>query len=217
MHDILNRNLQYLEKRSQALANRLREMNPDPSFELLTAASGDLTARKYAEDGSYRFLHSRIDPKQEARMWTDSQRFVMPCFVIVGIGLGYHVLDLLKKCAYIENAYLIEVDERIFQLAMKVNDFSSLMQNPSIHFLLGYPLSSIEKTFSTSLVQPFSCHIFLPVTSLHPDIYHPIIESVEKRLYALRLRVGDEETFVRGACSSFARGIENLLGRISAA
>jgi hypothetical protein len=215
LHDILNQNLQYLKGRSQNLADRLSEISPDPSLELITAESGDWTARKYSWDGSYRFIHSRIDPRQEARMWTENQRIVMPRLVIIGVGLAYHVRELFNKCGNIEEAYLIEADESIFQLAMRVHDLESLIQNTSIHFLIGSPLSDIENDLVAAFVHPFSCHIFLSITSLRPDIYHPIIESVEKRLCALRLRAGDEETSIRGACSSFARGIENLLGQMS--
>lgn len=203
MHDILKRNLFYLDGRSKTLADRLREISPDPSLELVTAESGDWTARKYSRDGSYQFLHSRINPKREARMWTDSQDNIMPCLVIIGVGLAYHVFELLEKRGYMEKVYLIEADERIFQMAMKVHDFSSLIQNSSIHFLVGYPLSTIEGIFTTSLIQPFSLHIFFPIVSLYPDIYNPIRESIEKHLCALRMREGD--------------GVENLLKQMGAA
>lgn len=203
MHDILKRNLHYLERRSQKLADCLREISTAPSLELITAESGDLTARKYSRDGLYHFLHSRINPKREARMWSESQRVKMPCLVIIGIGLAYHIFELLEKCGNIENAYLIEADQRIFHLAMKVHDFSNLMQNSSIHFLIGAPLSVIETTLSTSLVQPFSFHIFSPIVSLYKDIYNPVRELIEKHLYALRLREGD--------------GVENLLNQMGAA
>ena len=203
MHDILKRNLLYLAGRSQNLANHLREIRPDPSLELITAASGDWTARKYSRDGSYQFLHSRIDPRLEGRIWAHSQGVIMPRIVIIGIGLAYHVFELLEKRGYMEKVYLIEADERIFQMAVRVNDFSSLMQNPSIHFLVGYPLSAIEEIFTTSLIQPFSFHTYFPIVSLYPDIYNPVSAFIEKHLCALRMSEGD--------------GVENLLKQMGAA
>jgi hypothetical protein len=166
-------------------------MNPDPSFELLTAASGDLTARKYSGDGSYRFLHSGTDPKKEAGIWTGSQHIIMPHFVIMGLGLAYHVFELLKSCGNIENAYLIEEDESIFQLALMIHDFSDIIRNPAVQLLVGYPLMVIEKILAAALITPFSCHIFSPITSMYPDTYNPLIEFLEKHLCALRLIKGD--------------------------
>lgn len=203
MHDVLKRNLLYLDGRSQNLADRLREISPDPSLELITAESGDWTARKYSWDGSYQFLHSRMDPTHEARLWTASQGVIMPCIVIIGVGLAYHVFDIVKKCGNMEKVYLIEADERVLQMAMKLHDFSSLMQNPSVHFLIGHPLSAIEEIFTASLMQPFSFHIFFPIVSLYPDIYNPVRESVEEHLCALRMSEGD--------------GVENLLNQMSVA
>ncbi len=191
MYDILNQNLQYLEKKSQDLANRLREIEPDPSIELLTAVSGDLTARKCYQDGSYQFIHSTIDPRQEARMWVHSQRIMMPCLVIIGIGLAYHAFELFKKCGSIEKAYLIETDERIFQLALTVHDFSDIIRNPAVHLLAGYPFPVIEKILAAALMKPFSCHIFSPVVSLHAELYSPLIEFIQNRLCNLRLKEED--------------------------
>ena len=193
----------YLEGRAQNLADRLRKIDPDPSLELITADSGDWTARKYSWDGSYQFFHSRINPWRESRMWADSQGAIMPCLVIVGVGFAYHVFELLEKRGYIEDAYLIEADERVFQMAMMVNDLSSLIQNPAVHFLVGYPLSVIETILSKSLIQPFSVHIFSPIVSLYPDIYNPVRQSLENHLCALRMSEGD--------------GVENLLKQMSAA
>ena len=214
MHDLLNQNLQYLEGRSQNLADRLRGISPDPSLALITAESGDWTARKHSLDGSYQFLHSRIDPRQEARMWTENQGIVMPRLVIIGIGLAYHVFELLKSCRNIKSAYLIEADESIFRLAMRVHDLSSLIQNTSIHFFIGSPLSDIENGLVTDLVQPFSFHIFSPIVSLYPDIYNPARELIEKHLCALRLKEQGGETPDR---LSFAEGVANLLKQMSAA
>jgi len=203
LHDILNQNLQYLGRRSPVLADRLREIGPDPSLKLIAAESGDWTVRKSSRDGTHRFLHSRMDPRHEARMWADSQGVIMPRLVIIGIGLAYHVFDLLKKRGYVENAYLIEADERVFQMAMKVHDISSLVQNSSIHFLIDSPLSAMESIFSTFLTQPFSCHIFSPLVSIYAHKYNPVRESVSKHLCALRMREGD--------------GVKNLLKQMSAA
>jgi len=202
VHDILSQNLRYLERRSPILADRLREINPDPSLELIATESGDWTVRKYSRNGSYRFLHSRINPRQEANLWTENQCVIWPSFINMGIGLAYHVFELLEKRRYIGNAYLIEADEGIFRLAMMIHDFSSLMQNPSIHFLVGSPLLAIETVLSTFFVQPFSFHIFPSIVSLYPDIYNPIRESIEKHLCALRMSEGD--------------GVENLLKQMRA-
>lgn len=213
MHNILKKNLHYLEKRYPSLAKHLRGTSPDSCLELVTAESGDLTARKFSPNESYRFLHGRIDPKEEARMWAEGQLAVMPRLVVIGIGLAYHVFELLKKCDTPESAYFIEADEQIFRLAMEIHDFSWLLKNTSIHFFVGYSRPALKKFFTTSLMQPFSCHIFLPVVSLYPDTYNRIIEYFEKRLCELRL--AEEDGCCRPNHLSFPRGVERLLHQIT--
>ena len=208
----MNSNLFALERRSRTLANRLREIYPETSLKLIKAGSGDWTAKYDYPDGSYRFIHSRIDPRQEARTWTESQYIIMPRLVIIGVGLAYHVFELLKICRNIESAYLIEADESIFQLAMRVHDLTSLIQNTSIYFHIGSPLSDIENDLVTTFVQPFSFHIFSPIASLCPDSYNPLRKSIEKHLCALRLKEQGGETPDR---LFFAEGVANLLKQMS--
>lgn len=211
MDDLLNRNLHYLGRRSQNLANRLRGITSDTAHEVMAAESGDLTARNYAGDGSYRFLHSRIDPLQEARVWTDNQRIVMSHIVIIGIGFAYHVRELFSKHGNIEEAYLIEADEQLFQLALRVHVFSDIILNPRIHLLIGSPLSAIKTILTASLRKPFSYHIFFPIVSISPDIYNPLIIFIERHLLTLRLKEGD----TRKNHQSLAKGVENLLNQMS--
>ena len=217
MHEILNKNLVHHENTSQALVQRLRRISPDPSLELLTAQSGDWTARKHFQNGSQHFLHSRIDPRIEAILWAESQYIILPHIVIIGIGLAYHVFEILKKCGNIESAYLIEADERIFQMAMRVHDFSSLFQNTSINFLIGFPFPDIVRFLETSLIQPFSYHVFLPAVSLYSDTYNSVRKLIDMHLWKLRTKEGaDENTSIQNNSISFAKGVETLLYQMSA-
>lgn len=214
MHDIWETNLRCLENRSQILAKRLSAIRPDSSLELITAESRDWTAKKYFPNGSHRFIHSRIDPKKEAKLWLQSQDIIMPRLVILGVGLGYQVFELFKKYEAIENAYLIEADEKIFRLALTVHDFSSLIQNTCVHFIVGEPFSVVAKKLLTSLIQSFSCHLVSGAVSSCPDRYTPVRKVVERHLYALRLREKNGETSTQGQRLAVAQGVEHLLNQM---
>lgn len=215
MRDIRNGNLRNLKNKLQALPTCREKMVPDTSLQLVTAKSGDVTLKKNSGNQCHHFIHSNRDPRQEARLWVDNQRLIMPDLVIMGIGLGYHIFELLKRCEKIENAYLIEADERMFQLAETVHGFSGLADNAAIHFLIGQPLSNIAAKLTQSLVHPFSCHIFSPIVSLYPGKYHPVRKWVEKHLCSLRLSKRGDTPPARTDRLTFARGIESVLYQMS--
>nr|MBC8360188.1 motility associated factor glycosyltransferase family protein [Candidatus Desulfatibia profunda] len=203
-----------LENRSQILAKRLSAIRPDPCLELTAAESGDWTAKKHFPNEAHRFIHSRIDPKKEAKLWLQSQDLIMPCLVILGVGLGYQVFELFKNCRSPEHAYLIEADEGLFRLALTVYDFSSLIQNTRVHFIVGEPFSVVAKRLLTSLIQSFSCHLVSGAVSSCPDRYTPVRKLVEKHLYALRLREKNGETSTRGQRLAVVQGVEHLLNQM---
>ena len=203
-----------LESRSQILAKRLSAIRPDPCLELITAESGDWTAKKHFPNGPHRFLHSRIDPKKEAKMWLQSQDLILPRLFILGVGLGYQVFELFNNCRSPEHAYLFEADEEIFRLALTVHDFSSLIQNTRVHFIVGEPFSVVAKKLLTSLIQSFSCHLVSGAVSSCPDRYTPVRKLAERHLYALRLREKNGETSTWGKRLDVAQGVEHLLNQM---
>jgi hypothetical protein len=90
-------NLRALWRRDAHLALRLDAIDDDRRLVLEPTRSGRWTAKVHAEDGRSVYLHSRYDPVVEAeRLVADTPLDDKFCFVVVGMGLGYHVRALAE-------------------------------------------------------------------------------------------------------------------------
>ncbi|MBN1686367.1 MAG: motility associated factor glycosyltransferase family protein [Spirochaetales bacterium] len=95
----------------------------------LQAASGETTAMRNGI-----FLHSRLDPRREAR------RLVMglrnpDCTVFFGFGLGYYVEEYLA--GYPDGtAIVVEPDSRSFALVLRARDLTEVLESPRLILIL---------------------------------------------------------------------------------
>ena len=86
----------------------------DPTVEqyvTTSAKSGAPTLQVVLSDGRKRFLHSPYDPQEEAQRWAVLQEFGPRDIVVVfGIGLGYHVRELVPLLSPTNRLILVEAD-----------------------------------------------------------------------------------------------------------
>jgi hypothetical protein len=86
----------------------------DPTVEqyvMTSAKIGAPTLQVVLSDGRKRFLHSPYDPQEEAQRWAVLQEFGPRDIVVVfGIGLGYHVRELVPLLSPTNRLILVEAD-----------------------------------------------------------------------------------------------------------
>lgn len=177
MSKFYSSNMNLLAQRNPSLAGLVHNTDLDDAFEMLQTESGHFTVRRHAQDGTYRFIHSQVNPISEARFWADCQNVHPDHAIILGIGLAYQVEQLLHAFPDCKAIWLIEVDRSLFRLAMTVVDMSTILSNPKVHLWGDEGLLSFES---------FSYHPFLPAMALHPERYDSIILSLEQQLYQMR-------------------------------
>jgi hypothetical protein len=91
-------NMGALWRRDAELAQRIDDLPVEAGAEVLAARSGLPTVRVSTPAGRPLFLHSRYDPMAEARKFVDAIDCEKAwCFVIGGLGMGYHVQALLER------------------------------------------------------------------------------------------------------------------------
>lgn len=209
LDDCYEPNMRKLHSKNKNLMNLFKKTVHDNSFELIRTDSGSLTVRRNMGGGIYRYIHSMINPEREAGIWTDCQFVQNGNIVILGCGLGYHILEFLKRHKNIKQVYLVEADESLFRLAMKVSDLSKVMDLVNVYLLIGRDANSVKQTLSNSLDNLFTYHVFLPATSLYPKFYSSVITTLDDSL--LRIRLTGERNNDCGIANSFAAGVEKLI------
>lgn len=98
MEDIYNKNIDALNKHSTRLVKRLDGVECGQNVFCEKTAKGIWTAYVRTPAGANVPLHSRIDPKAEAKRWAES---IKPeknhVYIVLGAGMGYHIDALLAK------------------------------------------------------------------------------------------------------------------------
>jgi len=91
-------NMRALWRRDPQLALRVDAVRDDQRIPLEPTRSGVWTARVPTPDGATAYLHSRYDPVAEAERFAASVPIEDKyCFVVAGLGLGYHVRALSER------------------------------------------------------------------------------------------------------------------------
>jgi hypothetical protein len=123
--------LSHLERNLAALggpgpANAVRGLlDRTLSLSLEQTRSGDHTARIAGESGEEVYLHSRYDPRKEAKGLIDSGRIAnVGTYVLMGLGLGYHLKELLDRTSAESYVIVVERDASMLKAALDLHDYS---------------------------------------------------------------------------------------------
>ena len=141
------RNLAALYALDPELAARLDALPFAQTPPLEVARDSRLTVRLTADDGKPVYAHSRYQPLDEARtlVETQSQRreedaedaaedLEHPCFLVLGLGLGYHVAELDRRFSR-PLLLVAEDDLALMKAAFCVTDLSELLEQRRLTFL----------------------------------------------------------------------------------
>ena len=166
------------------------------------------------EDGTVKTLHSLYDPEAEARSLVDAFQFEgKGILVVLGLGLGYHVLELVKKYP---DAVIVVVEAmpEIFELAkehgpkidgnvtyivgMFLDDNASFKNSKFEIRNSKLKEKEFEKAFSQYVlkeitqyqmkegIKPLSVFTLSSAVSAFPQYYRPVLDALKKTI-AVRL------------------------------
>lgn len=85
-------------------------------YQLEKAQSGDFTIKTKGEQGFY--LHSRVNPRIEAKTWIDGILEIgKEVYIVFGIGLGYHIEAIYNKVSGRSKIEVYEMDKELIGLS----------------------------------------------------------------------------------------------------
>ncbi|MBN2144849.1 MAG: motility associated factor glycosyltransferase family protein [Candidatus Aureabacteria bacterium] len=174
----------------------------DPEFRQTvrfeSAGSKGTTHVTFFQEGRYFSLHSKMDPFREAERFLEQSAIEKNqniCFL--GLGLGYPLMELLKRRERPDWILIIEGDIRAFWAFCHVQDASFLFKTPGLFFLL---CPSEERLFS--FLQPHGFTIIANGLKLIP--FPSCIRFLEKYYHSIRKKIDD---FPRWAYASISTQI----------
>lgn len=134
--ELFLRNMRALWRTDPTLALRVDAVDDEDRLPLEPTKSGAWTARMPSTTGMPAYLHSRHDPVAEAERFIDSVPLEDKyCFVVAGLGLGYHVKALIDRLR--GDAFVVcgEPSIPLIATAMTCIDFSEAIASGALVFL----------------------------------------------------------------------------------
>lgn len=172
-------NFKLIQQRYPPLVYLLRKPK---DFEIQKSRTGQPTA-KYK--GIY--LHSRYDPQAEAKRIADQ---IKPgkgdVIILYGVGLGYHVKEILSRLSPDNFFIIIEADFEIFSAAVSLMDFSDLLTSPQIELAISVKpeaiLNWLDKNFEAIGHRQIWTISHQASVQLYGDYYRLLNEKIQNFL-----------------------------------
>jgi len=163
---------------------------------LTATKTGSFSLRVRSNDGSMKSLHSLYDPEAEARVIVDTFRFGgKGILVVLGLGLGYHVKELVRRFPEAE-IVVVEAMPEIYELAMRHGIISDV--KGAIKFFVGHtPQDVIEGITKYQIdrgMPPLSIFTMSSAISAFPGYYRPIADKLNG---AARVRLWERLRYLK--------------------
>lgn len=144
--DFYEKNLKFFKKRCPHLIRPLSRKGHS-GIEIFETREGKPSCRIMDRDGVKVALHSLEAPQREAEEQIEALSSKMKdkeVIVLLGIGLGYQLLELLKRVS--DRQFIIAVERRpdFFIYALTFHDWSDLLKVHRVEFIVGE--EDIKKT-----------------------------------------------------------------------
>ncbi|WDP89761.1 MAG: DUF115 domain-containing protein [Desulfobacter sp.] len=189
--NIYESNLALLEKHHNPLFKRITQNPPEPLGEIFYAPNGKPNLRVMTEKGVQVTLHNEIDPEAESKEFAQNLPGDFKGFAaILGMGLGYGALRILKERPLLQRLAFFELEPGIFVQALRHVDLTSILDDPRLILGIG-PTPEIPVVLETSsrTIQLESSSVLhhKPSFTLHPDSYKQLEEDLFSYINSLNI------------------------------
>ncbi|MCG8513906.1 MAG: DUF115 domain-containing protein [Halanaerobiales bacterium] len=134
---MLEKNLAAIAKKYPNLPALIRQSAQGLAFEVIDTKNHSKTI-KIADGEQFFLIHSKYNPEKEAeRLLKDLDLSGVNSIIVIGFGLGYHLLQLfdrIKKTGI--KLFIIVTKPELFKESLKYNDFTDLISAETVYLYL---------------------------------------------------------------------------------
>ena len=186
------KNISLLAIKHSQLAKILNSLTITVPARIFPSQSGRISAEIQTVPGKSLLLHSAFDPCEESSSWARQQNISANVFVLLGMGLGYPALALLKR-SFSGKLAIVENDIDIFKLALMSCDLEVLLSNENISFYVGREIDGLLPHLRQAKAIHLSYGLFPPSYLLNSDFYEQISLCLDKIIYETK-KMRDPQT-----------------------
>ena len=134
--NVYQANIELLSQKDDPLAQRVESSYP--LGEMTLGREGHPTLKVPDDQGGIIALHSNYDPfKESQRLIKDLEIKENDLIVLLGLGLGYHALELLGKVREGVTVLIVEADAGVFRAAMEALDLGAILRREDVILSVG--------------------------------------------------------------------------------
>ena len=144
-NSVLNRNLASLKKKDPALFEKITPLNGSKFYAATKSKSGHPSLVYIDQEGRKKQIYSNYDPVEEAiRNLGRFEILGSINFIVLGLGLGCQVSEIIKKKSKHTKIYIFEKDPELFALAIREIDFTLIFEHPGVRLFVDTDLRDVS-------------------------------------------------------------------------
>jgi hypothetical protein len=140
--DLYAENLRFIQHHHPHLFQLLQSV-PLAGSKTETAKNGSLTL-VYHHNQTPFYLHSRFNPEAESLKLVKKKDFHADHIVVFGLGLGYHLQQVMELKDPLARVFLVEPEVEIFHQSLKCTDWKRLLNRKDFFYVLGPDTGAIS-------------------------------------------------------------------------
>ncbi len=206
--ELFKSNLALLNQTQPELARRLESVRPSGRYEAEPSRSGATALFYLHADGSRKTLHSSYDPVKEAERFADSLDIQGSLhFWVTGLGLGYHLVELVKRIPPSARVFIVEKEIEVAHLALTHSDLTPVLAHPGVRLHVGIRPDEVNAVLGDARTEfGLNGHVavaFKPLVDAEADYYAALGLNLDKALRESRIDLATKAAFSQ----SFYRNI----------
>lgn len=198
--DYLDSNLALLKQYHPAVWKQITENKPEAMGEISYAPNGNPNLTVTNSNGSKILLHNESNPEKESLDFLGSIPKDHKGFIaILGMGLWYSALSILKERPQLQRLALFELEPGIFIQAVGHIDLSPILKDPRLILGIGTKIGipeTLAQAFRTLLLENSTVLHHQPSFDFNPEGYNQLKEDLFSHLNSLN--VGGTTTRILG-------------------
>ena len=216
MQNFLTKNLTLLKKKSPELHDQLQDLVPDEKFTISLSKSGIPTISIKGKDKINKYISSKYDPVTEAKQLIDkSYRNKNSNYILLGLGLGFHLQALLKKVDISTKIIIFEKSLSIARLAFTHNDFSNALNHPGVSFHININPNSLQELIyeeNTNIaINGYSIINIKTLIDLEKPYYTAIRNELEQSHQKFQININTQAVFSKTFYKNIFDNIQEIL------
>lgn len=194
-------NLESIHRGRQWLFERLNSSPQQLELNVRGTPSGRPTLAIRAAGDSWRLMHSDEDPLLEAAKHVETVKLDRADYLIIlGFGLGYHVIEAMRRVPPKCPVFIIEQSPDIFKAAMHVFDFSKIIRRSDVKIFVGTDLHetmpALQEDFKRFSYHDIKVVVHPPSAALFPS-YKDVLDNLYQVLKIVQINVNTVRFFSR--------------------